>query len=77
MLSVLVWPFFTLPFWLLRVGAFGPGCAGGASLFGVLGAALNPFLALIVLVMWLRVAVTSWQPEWPIEFPGVLPDRDA
>ena len=27
-LSVLFWPFFTLPFWLLRDGAFGPGAPG-------------------------------------------------
>ncbi len=39
----------------------------------LLGAALNPLLALIVLVMWVRSAVTKWQPEWPMEFPGVLP----
>ena len=24
--SILVWPFFTLPYWLLRYGAWGPGC---------------------------------------------------
>ena len=23
--------------------------------------------------MWVRSAVTKWQPEWPMEFPGVLP----
>ena len=69
---ILIWPFWTLPYWLLRYGAFGPGAAlarVGAFLLG----ALNPLLALIVLVMWVRSAVTKWQPEWPMEFPGVLP----
>ena len=46
-----------------RIGAF------------ALGAVLNPLLLLLVLSMWLRRAVSSWAPEWPIEFPGVLPDR--
>ena len=27
--------------------------------------------------MWLRSKVTSWAPEWPVEFPGVLPDRES
>ncbi len=74
-LSILVWPFWTLPFWLLRVGAFGPGGAGRRVGFGLLGLVLNPLLAVLVLVMWLRATVTSWEPEWPNEFPGVLPDR--
>ncbi|MEJ7568912.1 MAG: FtsX-like permease family protein [Gaiellaceae bacterium] len=73
-LSALVWPFFTLPFWLLRVAAFGPGSAAGRTIVGVLGVALNPLVALVVLVMWLRSAVSSWQPEWPIDFPGIVPD---
>ncbi len=73
-LSALVWPFFTLPFWLLRVAAFGPGSAAGRTVVGVLGVVLNPLVALVVLVMWLRSAVSSWQPEWPIDFPGIVPD---
>ena len=28
--AILVWPFWSLPYWLLRVGAFGPGSAGTA-----------------------------------------------
>ena len=28
---ILLWPFFTLPYWLLRYGAFGPGDALGGS----------------------------------------------
>ena len=74
-LSILVWPFWTLPFWLLRTAAFGPGSAGRRVLFGVVGLVLNPLLALVVLIMWARASLTSWAPEWPIEFPGVLPDR--
>jgi len=27
--------------------------------------------------MWLRKAVTRWEPEWPAEFPGVIPDRST
>jgi len=27
--------------------------------------------------MWLRAAATRWRPEWPMDFPGVLPDRVA
>jgi ABC-type antimicrobial peptide transport system permease subunit len=76
-LSILVWPFWTLPFWLLRIGVFGPGGAV-ARVFAFLGGTvLNPLLALIVLVMWVRTKITSWTPEWPLDFPGVLPDREA
>jgi ABC-type antimicrobial peptide transport system permease subunit len=32
-------------------------------------------VALGVLVLWLRRIVTRWRPEWPADFPGVLPDR--
>jgi ABC-type antimicrobial peptide transport system permease subunit len=73
-LSVLVWPLWTFPFWALRVGAFGPGSAGRRLLLGLVGLVLNPLLALIVLVMWVRSRLGRWQPEWPLEFPGVLPD---
>jgi ABC-type antimicrobial peptide transport system permease subunit len=74
-LTILVWPFWSLPFWLLRYGFFGPG--GVAKRIGavLLGGVLNLLLFLIVLVMWVRRAVSAWEPEWPAEFPGVLPDR--
>jgi ABC-type antimicrobial peptide transport system permease subunit len=75
LLSVLVWPFFTLPYWLLRRGAWGPGSAVERILFFVLGVLINPIVLAVVLVMVLRRAVTSWEPEWPAEFPGVVPDR--
>ena len=72
---ILLWPFFTLPYWLLRYGAFGPGDALGRVGAFLLGTLLNPLLLLIVLPMWVRSAVTRWEPEWPMEFPGVLPSR--
>ena len=106
-LSALVWPFATLPFWLFRYAAFTPATVGrrvlaaiggvfcgpllGLVLFGLLSltplsdgtrnlvvtvaAILGPLLSIVVLVMWLRSKITSWRPEWQIEFPGVLPDR--
>ncbi len=75
--TVLAWPFWLLPYWLLRYGAWGPATAlrrVGAFVGGLL---LNPVLAVIVLLMWLRRALTKWVPEWPAEFPGVVPDRVA
>jgi len=77
LLSVIFWPFFTLPYWLLRWGAWGPGGAGLRVLAFLGGALLNPLILLIVLVMWLRKAVSRWEPEWPMEFPGVVPDRST
>ena len=77
LLAVLFWPFFTLPYWLLRYGAWGPGAAGMRILAFVGGALINPLLLVIVLIMWTRRAVTSWEPEWPMEFPGVIPDRST
>jgi putative ABC transport system permease protein len=74
-MSILVWPLWTLPFWLLRYGAFGPGSTGARVAAFLLGAILNPFLLLIVLAMTIRHAVSRWEPDWPLEFPGVLPDR--
>ncbi len=76
-LLVLFWPFFTLPYWLLRHGAWGPGPAGKRVFAFVGGALLNPLILAIVLLMWLRKAVRHWEPEWPAEFPGVIPDRST
>ncbi len=76
-LLVLFWPFFTLPYWLLRYGAWGPGAGGKRALAFVVGALLNPLILGIVLAMWLRKAVSRWEPEWPAEFPGVIPDRST
>jgi putative ABC transport system permease protein len=77
LLAVLFWPFFTLPYWLLRYGAWGPGAVWKRLLAFVGGALINPLILVIVLVMWLRKALTRWEPEWPAEFPGVIPDRST
>nr|WP_275402349.1 ABC transporter permease [Streptomyces sp. SID13031] len=76
-LTILAWPLFSLPYWLLRRGYWGPG--SGVKRVGgfVLGAVLNPVLLVVVSAMALRRRVSSWQPEWPAEFPGVLTDRPA
>jgi putative ABC transport system permease protein len=51
-LTALFWPFWLLPFWLLRRGAWGPG-SGAARVAAFLGGAvLNSFLLLVVAVMW-------------------------
>ena len=34
-------------------------------------------MLIVVLLMWLRKALTRWEPEWPAEFPGVIPDRST
>jgi ABC-type antimicrobial peptide transport system permease subunit len=73
----LIWPLFSLPFWLLRRGVWGRGSAGSRVGGFVLGAVLNPALLVLVLVMALRRGVTRWRPEWPAEFPTVAPDRSA
>ena len=76
-LTIVVWPLFSLPYWLLRRAFWGPG--SGLSRVGglLLGAVLNPVLLVIVALMAVRRAVTRWRPEWPAEFPGVLSDRPA
>jgi len=74
-LTILVWPLWSLPFWLLRYGFFGPGPLGKRVGAIALGFVLNVLLFVIVAGMWVRRAVSSWSPEWPAEFPGVLPDR--
>jgi putative ABC transport system permease protein len=76
-LSIVVWPFFTLPYWLLRYGAWGPGGTGSRIAAFIAGAFINPLILLIVLVMWLVKALTRWEPEWPAEFPGVVPERST
>jgi ABC-type antimicrobial peptide transport system permease subunit len=74
-LSALFWPFWTFPYWAVRYGAFTPASFGRRVLAFLGGLVLNPFLALIVLVMWVRSKLTSWKPAWPVEFPGIVPDR--
>jgi putative ABC transport system permease protein len=76
-LSIVVWPFFTLPYWLLRYGAWGPGSVVSRIAAFLAGALINPLILLIVLVMWLVKALSRWEPEWPAEFPGVVPERST
>jgi putative ABC transport system permease protein len=75
--SAIVWPLFSLPYWLLRRGVWGPGSVGPRILMFVGGALLNPLLLVIVLVMAARRRFTSWSPEWPLDFPGVVTERSA
>lgn len=77
LLSALVWPLFTLPYWLVRRGAWGPGSApqrAGAVLGGAL---LNPLVLVVVGGMALRRALTRWEPEWPTEIPGIVPETST
>jgi ABC-type antimicrobial peptide transport system permease subunit len=73
--TVVAWPIWLLPFWLLRYGAWGPGPAGTRVLAFLGGAVLNPLLLVVTVLMAARRAVTRWRPDWPLEFPGVVPDR--
>ena len=56
-LTVLVWPLFSLPYWLLRRGLWGPGPVGRRTAGFVLGAVLNPVLLLIVALMAITTPV--------------------
>jgi putative ABC transport system permease protein len=75
-LNVVVWPFWTFPYWCLRYGFWGPGAAWKRVLAFLVGA-LNVVLLVIVVVMAIRKKLTSWTPEWPADFPGVIPDRST
>ena len=75
--SALVWPLWSLPWWLLRRGVWGPGSGASRVAGFVLGSILNPLLLLVVLATALRAALTRWRPEWPVEFPGVLTDAPS
>jgi putative ABC transport system permease protein len=75
--SAIVWPLFSLPYWLLRYGAWGPGARSRRVGAFVLGAVLNPVILLVVALMVLRRRLTGWRPEWPAEFPTVLTERSA
>ena len=76
-LSILFYPV-TLSFWLARYGLFERG-AGAFRRVGalVLGVLLLPLVLPVALLMWLLRALRLFQPEWPAEFPGVIPDRSA
>ena len=53
-----LWPFFTLPYWLLRYGAWGPGPVSARRIAGLCrsDAHQRPRSLVIVLLMWLRRA---------------------
>ena len=69
-----IWGFY----WLYRYAAFTPGWSvwrvSAVILFAV--TILNP-IALIVAIMWIRKAAFGWQPEWPVQFPRLLPERES
>jgi len=75
---VIAWPFFTFPYWALRKAVWGPGKPAARLGLGAIGLLLGfgP-VALIVLIMALRRALTRWRPEWPMEFPTVVTDKPA
>jgi putative ABC transport system permease protein len=75
--TLVIWPNWSLPFWLLRRGMWGPGGVFARVSAVVAGAVLNPLLFLIVLGMSARKAITAWHPEWPAPFPGVLIERSS
>ncbi|MFO7571486.1 MAG: FtsX-like permease family protein [Gaiellaceae bacterium] len=77
LMSALVWPFFTLPYWLLRRGLWGPGSGPGRVGSFAAGALLNPLVLAVVLAMAARKALSHWEPEWPAEFPGIVPEAST
>jgi putative ABC transport system permease protein len=76
-LTVLAWPFWILPYWLARHAMFGRSEWIPRAAVWVAAALLNSLVALIALGMWVRSKLSRWRPEWPMEFPGVLPDRNS
>jgi putative ABC transport system permease protein len=78
-LTVIFYPIL-LGYWLLRYGAFAKRAQVARRILAFLTGAvlclvLLPVVVLAVVVMAVRRALTSWQPEWPIEIPTVVPDR--
>jgi putative ABC transport system permease protein len=69
-----IWGFY----WLYRYAAFTPGWSVWRVLAVILFVVtiLNP-IALIVAIMWIRKAAFGWQPEWPVQFPRLLPERES
>jgi putative ABC transport system permease protein len=65
-------------YWLYRYAAFTPGWGVWrvlALVFFVV-TIFNP-IALVVAIMWIRKAAFGWQPEWPVQFPRLLPERES
>ena len=69
-----IWGFY----WLYRYAAFTPGWSVWRVLAVILFVVtiLNP-IALIVAIMWIRKVAFGWQPEWPVQFPRLLPERES
>ena len=65
-------------YWLYRYAAFTRGWSVWRVLAVILFVVtiLNP-IALIVAIMWIRKAAFGWQPEWPVQFPRLLPERES
>jgi ABC-type antimicrobial peptide transport system permease subunit len=67
----LIWIPITLPYWLLRYAVFTRGSGKAARRIAALLAGFvigfGPLLFLLVLVMRISQALTSWEPEWPTE----------
>jgi putative ABC transport system permease protein len=76
--SIVFYPIL-LGYWLLRYGLFearaGTGKRLGAFFLGVVLTLLVPILPLIALAMWLVKKLGWYQPEWPVERPGVIADQ--
>jgi putative ABC transport system permease protein len=70
-----------LGYWLLRYGLFerraGAARRLGAFLLGVVLTLIVPVLPLIALGMWIVGKLGWYQPEWPVERPGVIADHAA
>jgi putative ABC transport system permease protein len=69
-----VWAFY----WVYRYAAFTRGWGIWrilAVIFFVL-TIFNP-IAWIVGLMWIRKAAFGWQPEWPVQFPRFLPEKES
>jgi|GEM_PF-118526 len=71
LVSIVLWLPITLPYWLLRYAAFTRnGKRIGRRVLALIGGFVigsGPILFLLVLVMRIRQAMTSWSPDWPIE----------
>ena len=65
-------------YWLYRYAAFTPGWGIWRilALVAFVATIVNP-IALIVAIMWIRKAAFGWQPEWPVQFPRFLPERES
>ena len=78
--SVLFYPIL-IGYWLLRYGMFerraGTLKRLGAFLLGTVLTIVTLVLPLIVLGMWVVKKLGLYQPEWPVERPGVIADPSS